>query len=203
GASQMYQFGDKFSNTVSVYGNFQTYDHPFGSSIYYNGYLKESLSGYGGRTKFLCAEDLGIIKSRFSIGAEYQYQHQFGNTFAVINDVPGNWPEPGYTRQNDIIGSKSTSLFAQAEMDLPFNLYLTAGASFNRLSYNILDLLKDSAHVNYSGLLKFPDRVSPRIGLVKKITPTIAVHASMSYGYSPPPRSEERRGGTGKRRRHI
>jgi iron complex outermembrane receptor protein len=190
GASQTYNFSSRFSNITSVYGNFQTYDHPFGSGVYYNGYLKESLSGYGGRTKFLYAADLGKVKSRFSLGAEYQYQHQLGNTFAVINDVPGTWPEPGNLRQNDIVVSKSSSLFAQAELDLPFNIYLTAGASFNRLSYDILDLFKDSAHVNYSGLLKFPDRVSPRIGLVKKITQTVSVHASMSYGYSPPPVSQ-------------
>lgn len=190
GASQMYQFNDNFNNTTSVYGNFQTYDHPFGSGVYYNGYLKESLSGYGGRTRFLYMADLGAVKSRFSVGAEYQYQHQSGNTFAVINDVPGTWPEPGALRQNDIVVSRSNSIFGQAELDLPFNLFLTAGASFNRLSYDILDLLKDSAHVKYSGLLKFPDRVSPRIGLVKKITQTVAVHASMSYGYSPPPVSQ-------------
>lgn len=190
GASQTYRFSDQFTNTTSVYGNFQTYDHPFGSGIYYNGYFKESLTGYGTRTKFMYAPRLGSIKSRFSLGGEYQHQHQFGNTFTVINDVPGTWPEPGDLRQNDIVMSKSNAIFAQAELDLPLQLFLTAGASYNHLSYDILDLFKDSGHVNYTGLLNFPDRISPRIGLVKALTKNIAAHASMSYGYSPPPVSE-------------
>src|SRR5690606_12115743 len=126
GVSQTYQFNNLFSNTTSVYGNFQTYDHPFGSSIYYNGFLKESMLGYGGRTKFVFTPTLGKIKCRFSIGGEYQYQHQFGNTFDVINDQPGTWPEPGALYQNDIVISKSNMLFAQTELDLPSKIFLTA-----------------------------------------------------------------------------
>lgn len=187
GASQTYRFNDLFSNTTSVYGNFQTYDHPFGSSIYYNGYFKESMVGYGGRTKFVFSPALGNIKARFSIGGEYQYQHQLGNTFTVINDQVGTWPEAGDLYQNDIVVSKSKMLFAQAEFDLPAKIFLTLGASYTNLSYDILDLFKDSAHVNYSGLLKFPAKTSPRIGLVKEISNNLAVHGSASYGYSPPP----------------
>ena len=187
GASQTYRFSDIFSNTTSVYGNFQTYDHPFGSSIYYNGYFKESMVGYGARTKFVFSPRLGNIKSRFSVGGEYQYQHQFENTFTVVNDDPGTWPEAGALYQNDIVMSRSRMLFAQAEFDLPSKIFLTVGASYTRLSYDILDLFRDSAHVDYSGLLKFPVKISPRIGLVKEIGDNLAIHASMSYGYSPPP----------------
>lgn len=188
GASQTYRFNKRFSNTTSVYGNFQTYDHPFGSSIYYNGYFKESMLGYGGRTKFVFSPAWGKIKGRFSIGGEYQYQHQFGNTFTIINDEPGTWPEPGSLYQNDIVKSKSAILFSQVELDLPSKIFLTVGASYTHLSYDILDLFKDAAHVNYSGLLRFPVKISPRIGLVKVINNNIAVHGSMSKGYSPPPR---------------
>jgi iron complex outermembrane receptor protein len=187
GASQTYKFNENFSNTTSVYGNFQTYDHPFGSSIFYNGYLKESLSGYGARTKFLFTPHIDHIKSRLSLGAEYQYQHQFGNTFTIVNDQPGTWPEAGDLYQNDIIRSKANMVFAQAEFDLPWRFFLTAGASYTRLSYDVLDLLKAPNHVDYSGLLQFPEKISPRIGVVKLIDKNWAVHASMSYGYSPPP----------------
>lgn len=190
GASHSYQFSDLFSNTTSIYGNFQTYDHPFGSSIYYNGYLKESLSGYGARTKFVYSPVLFHIKSRFSIGGEYQFQNQMGNTFSIINDQPGTWPETGDLRQNDIVKSTSKMIFAQAEFDLPANTFLTLGASYNKLSYDILDMFKGAGHVDYSGLLEFPDKISPRVGLVKAITNNISAHASMSFGYSPPPVSQ-------------
>lgn len=187
GVSQSYHFSNLFSNITSVYGNFQTYDHPFGSSIYYNGYFKESLTGYGGRTKFVFTPMADKIKSRFSIGAEYQYQHQFENTFNIINDLPGTWPEAGDLYQNDIIASKSKIIFAQAEFDLPSQFFLAAGASYTQLSYDILDLFRATTHVNYSGLLQFPVKISPRVGLVKVISNHFAIHGSMSYGYSPPP----------------
>ncbi|NGM60612.1 TonB-dependent receptor [Sphingobacterium sp. SGG-5] len=130
---------------------------------------------------------MGTIKSRFSLGGEYQYQNQLGNTFTIINDQPGTWPEPGDLYQNDIVKSTSNMLFAQAEFDLPAKTFLTIGASYMRLKYDILDLYKDPAHVDYSGLLQFPDKISPRIGLVKLINDHIAVHGSLSSGYSPPP----------------
>lgn len=187
GISQTYQFSNLFSNTTSLYGNFQTYDHPFGSSVYYNGYLKENMSGYGARTKFVFTPAWNKIKSRFSIGGEYQYQHQFGNTFTVINDKPGTWPEPGVLYQNDIVKSTSKMLFAQAEFDLPSKILVTLGASYTHLYYDILDLLKDSVNPDYSGLLQFPVKISPRVGLVKVINSNLAIHGSMSYGYSPPP----------------
>jgi iron complex outermembrane receptor protein len=81
-------------------------------------------------------------------------------------------------------------LFAQAELDLPSKIFLTMGASYTRLSYDILDMFKDSGHVDYSGILQFPTKISPRVGLVKVIDKNISVHGSMSYGYSPPPVSE-------------
>jgi iron complex outermembrane recepter protein len=187
GFSQTYHFTSSFYNTTSVYGNFQTYNHPFGSSIYYNGYFKESLIGYGSRTNFVFSPTIGTIKTRFSLGGEYQYQHQFGNTFTIVNDQPGTWPEAGDLYQNDIVMSTSKMLFAQAEFDLPAKIFVTLGASYTNLSYNITDLLKDSSHVNYSGLLKFPAKTSPRFGIVKVVNDNLAFHGSMSYGYSPPP----------------
>lgn len=187
GASQTYHFTDKIFNTTSIYGSLQSLDHPYGSSEYYNGYLKESTHGLGARTKLVYAPQLGTIKSRFTIGGEFMYQHQFGDAFAIVNDVAGTWPETGNLFESAISVSKSNILFAQAEFDLPWKLLLTAGASYNDLSYDINDLYKDSAHVSNSGVIKFPKQVSPRIGLVKVVNDNLSVHGSISYGYSPPP----------------
>lgn len=187
GASQTYQFTDLISNTTSIYGTMNTLNHPYGESPYYNGFLKESTIGAGLRTRFVYAPQLGNIKSKFTLGAELMYQHQLGNTFAVENDIPGTWPETGNLTQSDITISKSNILFAQAEFDLPWQLLLTAGASYNDLSYDITDLFKDSVHVNYSGLMDFPKKISPRIGLVKVVNNKLSIQGSISYGYAPPP----------------
>lgn len=187
GASQTYHFTENIYNATSIYGSLQSLDHPYGSSEYYNGFLKESTQGLGARTKFVYAPQLGSIKSRFTVGTEFMYQHQFGDAFAIVNDKAGTWPETGDLFESSISVSKSNIIFAQAEFDLPGRLLLTAGASYNDLSYDISDLYKDSAHVSNSGLIKFPKQISPRIGLVKVVNDNLSFHGSISYGYSPPP----------------
>ncbi|UAY52718.1 TonB-dependent receptor [Ferruginibacter albus] len=187
GVSQVYRFSDKFQNTTGAYGSFQTLDHPYGESVSYNGYLKESTGGYGARTKFVFSPAFGNVKARFTLGDEYQYQHQFDNTFQITNDSAGTWPETGKLTQNMIMMSTSNIIFAQADFDLPHKIFLTLGASYNKLSYDITDLLQDSGHTNYTGTIDFAAKLSPRIGLVKQINENLAAHASISYGYSPPP----------------
>lgn len=187
GASQTYHFSDHFYNTTGLFGSFKTYDHPFGTGPYYNGYLKESAHGYGVRSKFVYAPKIGSIQSRFTAGIESMYQHQTESTYRIINDAPGTWPETGSLYQDLITVSRSNIIFAQAEFDLPAQFLLTAGASYNQLTYDITDLYRDSTHVDYSGIIKFPKKISPRIGLVKILTKAISAHASLSYGYAPPP----------------
>lgn len=186
GASQVYRFSSKFQNTTSVYGSFQTLDHPFGESISYNGYLKESTGGYGARTKFVYSPQWGKVKARFTLGDEYQYQHQFDNQFDIVNDKPGTWPETGAMTEDLILTSNSNILFAQAEFDFASTTFLTLGASYNKLFYDAVDLMQDST-ANFTGRIDFPAKLSPRIAIVQKIGKDLAVHGSISYGYSPPP----------------
>jgi len=187
GGSQTYDFTEKFSNVTSLFASTQTLDHPYGSSASYNGYLKESTFGYGFRTKFLFDHDFGEIKSRFILGDEYQYQHQFDNTFQVVNDVPGTWPETGNPIGDLIWISNSNVAFAQAEFDFPTKTFLTLGASYNKLWYDIVDLLRTSGHTDGTGTINFDGKLSPRIGIVQTVRENLAMHASVSYGYSPPP----------------
>ncbi len=193
GVSQDYRFSNNFVNTTSVYDDIQTLNHPYGQSIYYNGFLKQSTGGYGARTKFTFSPELGGIQSRFTLGDEFQYENVLGNTFNIINDVPGTRPETGALQTSQIVIAKSNNLFAQAEVDLPAGFLFTAGASYNNLSYNVTDLVPQSAaHNNYTGVAGFDAAFSPRIALVKKIGTNAAAHASISNGYSPPTTSEAR-----------
>lgn len=191
GVSQDYRFSSDFVNTSSIYDDIQTLSHPYGQSVYYNGFLKQSVGGYGFRTKFTFSPKLGSIQSRFTLGDELQYENTLGNTFDITNDIPGTWPETGALQTSQIVISKSNNLFAQAEFDLPAGFLFTAGASYNNLSYNVTDLVPQSAtHNNYTGVVNFDAAFSPRIALVKKISDNVSAHASISGGYSPPTTSE-------------
>ena len=193
GVSQDYHFSKDFVNTTSLYDDIQTLNHPYGQSVYYNGFLKQSTGGYGARTKFTYSPKLGAIQSRFTLGDEFQYENVLGNTFNITNDVPGTWPETGALQTSQLVISKSNNLFAQAEFDLPAGFLFTVGASYNNLSYNVTDMVPQSAaHTNYTGIVNFDAAFSPRIALVKKIGDNISAHASISNGYSPPTTSEAR-----------
>jgi len=191
GIAQDYKFSEWFSNTTSIYTNSQTLNHPYGQSIYYNGYLKQSTGGYGGRTKFTFAPQLGEIKSRFTIGDELQIENLLNGTYNIVNDIAGTPAETGALQSSNQITSKSNILFAQAEFDLPAHFLLTLGSSINSLSYNVTDLVPQSAtHNNYSGIQNFSSTLSPRVALVKTFNKNVAAHASVSYGFSPPSLSE-------------
>ncbi|MDP4130989.1 MAG: TonB-dependent receptor plug domain-containing protein, partial [Bacteroidota bacterium] len=152
GVSQTYRFNDRLTNTSSVYSSSQILSHPYGQSIYYNGYLKQNFDGIGGRSYFNYTPVLGSVKSRFTAGAELQYENQLGNTFDIANDIPGTSPETGALQSSNIIRSFSSIIFAQASFDLPENFLLSLGTSYNHLSYDVTDLVpQSSTHDNYTG----------------------------------------------------
>ncbi len=193
GVSQDYRFSKDFVNSTSLYDDIQTLNHPYGQSVYYNGFLKQNTGGYGARTKFTFSPKLGSVQSRFTLGDEFQYENVLGNTFDITNDIPGTWPETGALQSSQVVISKSNNLFSQAEFDLPAGFLFTAGASYNNLSYNVTDLVPQSAtHTNYTGIVNFDAAFSPRVALVKKISENVSAHASVSNGYSPPTTSEAR-----------
>ena len=187
GISQQYRFSNQLNNTTAIYSSSQILSHPYGQSIYYNGYLKQDLNGVGGRSYFTYSPLLGSIKSHFTLGTELQYENQSGNTYDIVNDMPGTSPETGALQSSNIIRSFSTIIFAQAAFDLPSNFLLTFGSSYNHLSYDVTDLIpQDSIHNNYTGNVKFKSDLTPRIGLVKTFNNSMAAYASISNGFSPP-----------------
>lgn len=187
GLSQVYRFNDQLSNSSSIYSSSQILSHPYGQSIYYNGYLKQNFDGIGGRSYFTYSPLAGSIKSRFTLGTELQYENQLGSTYDIVNDIPGTSPETGTLQSSNIIRSFSTIFFAQAAFDLPANFLLTLGGSYNHLSYDVTDLIpQGAAHNNYTGEVNFKSDLTPRIGLVKTFNKRMAIHASVSNGFSPP-----------------
>lgn len=195
GIAQDYRFNEVFTNTTSIYTNNQTLNHPYGQSVYYNGFLKSSTGGYGGRTRFSFWPKIGSIQTRLTIGDELQVENLLNGTYNVTNDIAGTWPEPGALQSSNQIVSKSNVLFVQAEFDLPAALLLTIGTSINNLSYNVTDLVPQSAaHNNYTGVIGFASALSPRVALVKVFNKNVAAHISMSYGFAPPTLSEVNNG---------
>lgn len=122
-------------------------------------------------------------KGKITFGGEYQY---FFSPVKVYNNVSGG---PGTVVQsNDELTSQQFLLFAQADLNLPKEFYLTVGGSTNFLRYDFLSLLTPVTEQQR----KFDPVFSPRIALLKKITPAFSVYGNVSKGFSPPTLAEVR-----------
>jgi len=78
------------------------------------------------------------------------------------------------------------SLFYQSETSITPKTRLTAGISYNGLTYNVHDYL----YPHQSGIKKFRPQAAPRIALSHNFGEALSFHASVSSGFSPPSGSE-------------
>ncbi|QHT69270.1 TonB-dependent receptor plug domain-containing protein [Rhodocytophaga rosea] len=179
GASQQYTFNSKFSNSTSIYATSGKFENPFISN-----YERRAEQGFGGRTKFAYVQDLGNTTIKYTAGAEFQ-------TYFASDRVYGNnLGQPDTLQFDDEIGATQYFIFAQAELELPHDIVLTAGASYNRLTYNLLRLSGVPPFQQQDR--KFSPVVSPRIALLKNWHDRFALHGSIGFGYSPPAITEVR-----------
>ena len=176
GISHDADINESLSNLTTLYGTFSAFENPFNLD-----YKKDSRKSGGGRTRFYLDTDIGDVRTRFTFGGEYQaanyaarnYENTGGSTGALNFD--------------DEIKIQSSLLFLNTEVDLPADFYLTAGLSYNRLKYN-LNRLVTNLQDDETGVAKksFDPEVIPRVGVVKKFSPELSLHGSISYGFSPP-----------------
>jgi len=181
GLSHDYKINEQFGNVTSVYMTNGSKENPFITN-----WELERLKGYGGRTKFYYNFNIGNIPTRASLGGELQYGDFHANSHGNVGGLPDT------LRYEDELKILNTFAFGQLEMDLHKDWLLTAGASINYLNYDIHRLQDVALDTSYRVRRVFNPVFSPRIGLVKKISRQIALHGSVSYGFSPPTTEEVR-----------
>ncbi|CAN5893384.1 TonB-dependent receptor PqqU [soil metagenome] len=181
GLAQRYRFSDRWSNTTALYGTFSNMDHPFVTD-----YKRNSDQGLGGRTRTVYTTALGGLPAKFTLGGEYQ------RGFEVARSFDNNRGRLGRLRFDDEIRAIQSVVFGQAEVDLPGGLIATLGASYNSLHYLITRVSDASVTDQLTRTRDFSPVLSPRLALLKTLTPDISVHASISNGFSPPTQGEVR-----------
>jgi iron complex outermembrane receptor protein len=176
GLGQTYLFNEHFSNVTTLYGTFTQFENPFITD-----YKRNTEQGLGGRTKWVYAQPLGAIKSRFTVGGEFQ------TNFTVFRNYANRSGQVDTLLLDDEITAWQSLLFAQAEFDFPRNFLLTIGGSYNQLHYHIARLSDAALNpTGYSQRRRFDPVLSPRLALLKKFGENVAVHGSVSFGFSPP-----------------
>ncbi|RNI30401.1 TonB-dependent receptor [Rufibacter immobilis] len=177
-----YQFNERWSNTTSLFGVFSFLNHPFVTD-----YERNVNQSFGGRTRTTYRTSIGGMPARFTLGLEGQ--RRFVNARQYVN----NAGTPGALRYDDEVAVTEGFVFGQAAVDLPLDFLLTLGASLNDLKYKIARVSDAVARpTGYIQNREFDAQFSPRVGLVKVISPALSAHASVSAGFSPPTEAEVR-----------
>ena len=181
GLSQRYAWNDRLSNLTTLYGDFSFFENPFLFD-----YKRDSRQGGGGRTRFYYDTHLGSIPTRFTVGAEGQTATNVARNFGNRSG------QPDTLNFDDELRARQAIFFASAALELPYDISLTVGLSHNRLTYDIYRLVDVALDSSYRVKKSFDPVWMPRVGLTKALSPQIATHASISYGFSPPALEEIR-----------
>lgn len=168
GLNHEYQLNDRWSNRMVVYGSFTQFTNPF-----IDKYEKRNEQSVGGRTNFLHE----FRNGKLNFGAEFQHG------FSPVNEFDNNRGTPGATQKIYEITSTSSFAFLQGEVFLPYNFYLTAGASLNFFRVNYVQFSNPTPYYRNKG---FDPVISPRVALLKKINEDVSLFGSISKGFSPP-----------------
>ena len=172
GITNHYHFTNNFQNTTTVYGAFVQFANPT-----FRTYEKRSEPQFGGRTVFSFNHQVGQTSFNWVAGAEAQ--RGFFNT----RDFRNKGGVPDTLQTDDDIGSWIYEVFLQADIKLPGNWDVTAGASFNQ--FHVSDQrLSDPA----LGLQQrtYSNELAPRLAISKKVTRNAWVYGSVAKGFSPP-----------------
>ncbi len=181
GLNHNYIFDENWSNSTSVFGVFSFLDHPF-----INDYERNTNQAFGGRTRTTYQTRLGEVNARFSLGAEAQ------RSFVNSRHYRNNQGTPGDLTFDDEVTAQQGFIFAQAEADLPGQITATLGASVAALQYDLYRI-SDVTQTNVGrNKRNFAPQFSPRLALNKMLSDNLAVHGSISNGFSAPTEAEIR-----------
>ncbi|WP_420150554.1 TonB-dependent receptor [Spirosoma sp.] len=183
GFSHEYRWNDRIQNTTVIYGSTTDFANPFITN-----YEKRTDQGLGGRTVTQIRLPNGPLPTTFTVGAEWL------RNFTVVRNF-GNRAGVADTIQTDeeLIARQST-VFAQAEAELPAHFRLTAGLSRNDVRYGFTRFPVRSAGALPATLLTrdFTPVWLPRVALLRTFGQRLSAFASISTGYSAPSSQEVR-----------
>jgi iron complex outermembrane receptor protein len=172
GITNRYKFSDRFDNTTTVYGDYTDLTNPT-----FRNYEKRTEPQWGARTVFKWNHQLNQTLLQVTFGAEFQ--KGYFNT----KDYANNYGKPGNLLTNDNVHPTIFSVFAQADLQLPKDWDITAGASSNQTSININRLsVPNFEPVNRN----FNNEIAPRIAVSKRVMKSVWLYGSVSKGFSPP-----------------
>lgn len=171
------KFSEHWQNTTSFYGAATRLLNPTTRN-----YGRTNEPHTGGRSFFQFnkkfSDNTGL---NFVTGLEFQ---QGISSVRIYSNKRGN---PDTLQTDDEINNKVFSGFAQATLELPYSLFITAGASVNAQDITITRL---SVSPVIEQKRKYKNEIAPRLAVLKQLAKSISIYASVAKGFSPPTTAE-------------
>ncbi len=168
GFNHTYDWNEKWSTKTGLYGSFSQFENPT-----IRNYERKTEQSIGGRSN----TSYQFGKGKLNFGAEYQYG------FSPVKVYANSQGQSGALQNDDQLITTTYFIFVQSEFHLPYQFFLTLGASVNKSDIQFTRL---SAVPNIKDERNFDAVFSPRIALLKKLNGNLSVYGTFSQGYSPP-----------------
>ncbi len=183
GLSHAYRWNDRIQNTTVIYTSSTDFANPFLTN-----YERRTDQGIGGRTVTQIQFPNGPLPTVVTVGAEYlrnfTVDRNFGNRKGVADTI----------QTDEELTARQSTLFVQAETELPAHFRFTAGLSRNDNRYGFTRFPIRSAGAQPATFLprNFTPVWLPRIALLRTFGQNVSAFASISTGYSAPSTQEVR-----------
>lgn len=173
-----HQWSNQWSTRIGTYGSITDFTNPT-----LRNYEIRKEYNWGARTETHYQFQKTSVGGKITVGGEYQH------FYSPLTDYDNNSGTAGNLQTDDRLTADLLLLFAQAEIELPADFFLTLGGSENFMQ-NKFNRVSDSPPVFQQRT--FDPVFSPRAALLKKLTGRLSLYGSISNGFSPPSLAEVR-----------
>jgi iron complex outermembrane receptor protein len=156
-----HQWNEQWSTRAGGYGSITDFTNPT-----IRNYEIRKEYNWGGRTETQFESKGTEWKTRVTFGGEFQHFYSPLTDYDNLKGVKGN------VQTDDRLYSTMFSGFAQAEIDLPSDVYVTVGGSGNFVNYH---LNRISVTPSIEQKRNFDPVLSPRIAVLKKVSNNFSV----------------------------
>jgi iron complex outermembrane receptor protein len=177
GLTHTYRFTNNFANTTSLFTT-----NSYSLSPVEPNFAHTQRGKRGVRSVFTYAPMLGSVPVRLALGTEY-LANQDNNKRYAISAVG----VAGAITSDQEVKSTQTNTFLQAEANVTAHTTVTAGVSYNVVTYDIQDLIPKTAPAqSLTGYRQFKPTYTPRVAVLHSFNDQVSVFAQYSTGFSPP-----------------
>jgi iron complex outermembrane receptor protein len=183
GITLQHRFSDNLTQNTSVFTSFRNSYEPRPFNI-----LDESVFGYGLRHRFIGNFKIKNRTFNWTTGIEFFKDNYKYKTFEnLYRDFPEtNSSVKGNTLSNFKEKRQYYNIFFEARYDISNETDIVLGVNYNKTNYDLEDRFPVSNdNIDESGNYKFNGLISPKLGVLHKLSNNLNLYGNISHGFSP------------------